>query len=202
MEVIVRADFDDFETIEFLKPLSYEFDFKPIFGDRPASLCHSFNEMAKLGVGKYHFVLTDDAEIMTQDWDEIALGEIEEKGFKDDILYGYTSDTSIDKTVGKKYASFPIISKRAIDILGMFMYEQFVGFGGDSSIYRVYEGINRIIDMGEIEIDHINNNSIFKVMSPDLTGHEMRQRTQLNLIDPFSFDISNEVNKLKTHLNE
>ena len=34
--------------------------------------------------------------------------------------------------------------------MGFFMHEEFVGLGGDSAIYRVYEQINRVVDMSEI----------------------------------------------------
>lgn len=203
VEFIVRGDDDDTETTEFFSTLKNRntFDFRPIVGGRPVSLCGSFNEMAGLGRGKYLFVLTDDAEVLTPNWDEIALDRINEfklrRKVKDGIIYGCTSDTSVDKVKGESYASFPIISKEAFNVIGMFMYDTFVGLGGDSSIYRVYKGINRVVDLSEIQIDHIYNNSIFKVMSPDLTGHEMRQRTaQAGSVDPFTFDVSNEIAKL------
>jgi hypothetical protein len=205
VEFIVKADIDDLETVLFLRELNDKrktFNFKPIVSERPPSLCSSFNQMARQGKGKYMFVLTDDAEVMTKNWDEIALARIEEfkviNKIKDDIIYGRTSDTSIDKGGDKKYASFPIISKQAIDTLGFFMYDSFVGLGGDSSIYRVYEQVKRVVDLTEIQLDHVYNNSIFKIMTPDLTGHEMRVKTAMaGSIDPFTFDISKEVEKLK-----
>jgi hypothetical protein len=202
VQLIIRADDDDLETITYLKEREFKVNFVLRTGGRPASLCASFNEMAKAGVGKYLFVLTDDSEVMTKDWDAIALSRIEEfktiHKIKDDIIYGRTSDTSIDKGGDKKYASFPIISKQAVNTLGFFMYDSFVGLGGDSSIYRVYEQVGRVVDLTQIELDHVFNNSIFKVMTPDLTGHEMRMRTaQAGNVDPFSFDVSKEVAKLK-----
>lgn len=203
VEFIVKADTDDLETVNFLKSLETRntFNFKTIISERPESLCSSFNVMAKMATGKYLFVLTDDAEIMTQDWDEIALNKIKayQKGnaITDDIIYGMTSDTSIDKPKGQAYASFPIISKKAVDVLGIFMYDSFHGFGGDSSIIRVYAGVKRIVDLTEIQLDHVYNNNIFRIMAPDLTGSETRARTQNNPVNPFEFDVSKEVTKLK-----
>jgi hypothetical protein len=213
LELIVKADLDDRETIDYMKNvIGSEVDNKPQIGsislsvgERPTSLCASFNMMANIAQGRYLFVLTDDAEIMTKDWDEIALNKIAEfkhaNNIKDDIIYGRTSDTSIDKVKGEDYASFPIISKQAVNVLGFFMYESFVGLGGDSSIYRVYRGINRVVSLDEIKLDHVYNNTIFKVMTPDLTGHEMRQRTAASPLNPFTFNVDNEVNKLKNFID-
>jgi glycosyltransferase involved in cell wall biosynthesis len=207
LEVIVRADNDDEETKEFIqtKFLGYKFGRSvPLIGSRPHSLCGSFNEMASMAKGRYLFVLTDDAEITTKGWDLLALAKINQykKKFniKDDIIYGAPADTSIDKVVGAKYASFPIISKQAVNLLGFFMYESFVGLGGDSCIHRVYEQAGRVVDLSEIQIDHVYNNTIFKVMSPDLTGHEMRQRTAARPVDPFAYDVSKDVEKLKNFI--
>jgi hypothetical protein len=212
LEVIVKVDTDDSESIGFLRsvektdkqPGMYPFELKILVSPRPASLCASFNQMAKMGKGQYLFVFTDDAEIMTNGWDEIALSKIntykKARNIEDDIIYGCTADTSIDKVQGEKYASFPIISKQATEALGFFMYDSFVGLGGDSSIYRVYHGADRVVDMPEIQLDHINNNTLFKVMSPDLTGFEMRMRTQQTPQDPFKFDVAKEVLRLKSYI--
>src|SRR4051812_45140590 len=100
LEVIVKVDNDDGESIAYLRSVEKAFPFalNILVSPRPASLCSSFNNMAKLAKGKYLFVLTDDAEIMTNGWDEIALAKIttfkKARNITDDIIYGCTSDTS------------------------------------------------------------------------------------------------------------
>ena len=207
-ELIITGDDDDQETVEFLNSLHSRktLIFNPIIGPRPKSLCGSYNNMANKASGKYLFVMNDDAEILTPAWDEIALKKIwefkKEKQIKDDIIFGITSDTSVDKAHTKEYPSFPIISKQAVNVLGFFMHENFVGLGGDSSIFRVYKESQRLVDMTEIVVDHIYHNTIYKVMAPDKTAAEMRMNTAVNPIDPFSFDVSSDIKKLQDFIKK
>jgi len=202
VEMYITGDYDDAPTVRFLNSLQDRktFTFNPIVGPRPTSLCASFNNMAHQAKGRYLLVLNDDAEIVTTDWDVIALKKItefqEKNKFKDDIVYGLTTDISVDKTPGRKYAAFPIISAQAIQVLGFFMYEQFVGLGGDSSIYRIYEAAGRVVDMTEITIDHIYHNSLIKVLTPDKTAAEMRANSAKFRLDPFTFDVSVDTTRL------
>ena len=124
------------------------------------------------------------------------------ENIKDNIYYCKTSCNSIDRDITKGYCSFPIISKEAVETLGFFMYEDFVGLGGDASIYKVYQEINRIIDITDILIDHILHRTVELVINPDTTAFEMRANTYENFIDPFSFDVTKEVKKLKEKINE
>jgi glycosyltransferase involved in cell wall biosynthesis len=208
LEMIITGDNDDTETVQFLNELRNRktFTFNPIIGDRPTSLCASFNNMAKKAQGRYLFVLNDDAEILTPNWDEIALRKIkeyqEEWKIKDNVIYGRTADNSVDKVAGKLYASFPIISAQAVEGMGFFMHEEFVGLGGDSAIYRVYEQINRVVDMSEIQLDHVYHNHLFRVLSPDKTAHEMRVNSHQHNLDPFTLDVSNDVERMKIFLQD
>ena len=157
-EMIIRGDEDDELTVNLLNSLYNRktLQFKTIIGPRPQSLCGSFNDIVKVAKGRYLFVMNDDAEIYTKNWDIIALSKIKEfqetNKIKDDIIYCNTFDTSVDKPANKKYASFPIISAQAVNVLGFFMHDKFVGLGGDSAIYRVYESIKRVIDIPEIKL--------------------------------------------------
>ena len=203
IEFVITADDDDSETLSFLETLKNRktFEFKTIVGPRLKNLIKSFNNMALQAKGKYLFVLNDDSEITTREWDRIALEKITEYkqkfGIKDDIIYGATRDNSVDKVVGKGYASFPIVSSEAVKALGFFMYDEFVGLGGDSSIFRVYEGAGRVVDMKEIELDHVYHSNIFNIMSPDLTAYEMRLNSREHPVDPFVIDVSDAIQKLK-----
>jgi hypothetical protein len=162
--------------------------------------------MANIAKGQYLFVMNDDAEISVKNWDELALNYINkykiEKKVKDDIIYGLTSDTSVDKPVGRNYASFPIISSQAVQALGFFMPTDFVGLGGDSVIYRIYDAVDRIVDMTSIVVDHVYHNTIFKVISPDITAAEMRMNSYHNNIDPFSWNVDKDIEKLKDFINK
>lgn len=160
--------------------------------------------MAKQSKGQYLIGVNDDIEFITEGWDDIILKKIEsfksENNIKDDIIYCKTSCTSVDHDANLPYGSCPIVSKEAIDVIGLFLYEEFTGLGGDSSIYRVYAAVDRVVDASEVWFDHLMHNTIERVMSPDLTAIEMRRKSFSHNIDPFTFDISKEVAIIKNKI--
>ena len=81
------------------------------------------------------------------------------------------------------------------------MYEEFLGLGGDSSIYRVYAELDRVVDVSEVTFDHLMHNTLEKVYTPDQTGQEMRAKSFSQKLDPFTFDISKEVDILRKHID-
>lgn len=209
IELVIRCDIDDQPTIDFLGALDDDVvqpRYNVITGVRPFSLNASINELAAASKGRYIFVLNDDAEVHTLGWDKIAVEYIEkfkqENHIKDDIIYGLTSDTSMDKPEGTQYASFPIISAEAVRVLGYFMDPRFVGLGGDSGIYRVYEAIGRVVDMPNLIIDHVFHDTLFKVNAPDKTAYEMRMNTYAHPINPFTIDVSDSVKKLQDYIKQ
>lgn len=211
VEVLIRFDDDDKDTEVFKMVnqarngnLDEKFPFKFYIGPRNRNLHKNINFLAKESKGRFIFVLNDDTEILTNNWDSRALENINsfkvDNNIKDDIIYGFTHDTSVDKATGKNYASFPIISKQAVNVLGFFMHEEFVGLGADAAIFRVYKCIERVVDT-KIALDHIYHNSFQKIMNPDLVAMEMRQYTIQHPVDPDKFDISTNTNKLKSFIS-
>lgn len=204
IEVIIRYDYDD-DLTHLIASESFTFDVKFIRGQRPENLHSSINELAKLSFGKNLFVCNDDIRILTKNWDLIAINKISEylseKSISDDIYYCLTSCNSIDRNVSEGYCSFPIISKKATEVLGFFMYDAFKTLGGDSSIYRLYKSIGRVIDVTEIKIDHVLHRTLQDVFFTDLVAKEYREKNK-HCPDPSVFDISNEVNLLNKYISE
>jgi hypothetical protein len=205
IEVIIRYDLDDQET-EGLASKDFGIKTKFIKGPRPENLHVSLNEIAKASNGENLFVCNDDISILTKDWDQIALQKIEKYNTdtcnSDGIYYCRTLCNSVDRDVTAGYCSFPIISKKATDLLGFFMYDAFRSLGGDSSIYRVYSGAGRVLDLTDIKIDHISHNTLSAVCSPDEVAAEYRHKHFSNPINPMTFDVSKEVEILKNYINE
>lgn len=211
LEVLIRCDDDDTETIDYIEETSRIFkssDFlniKLIKGPRPTNLHVSLNELARMATGQNVFICNDDIQFLTPEWDIYASAVIEncieENGYHDGIYYCKTECNSFDRDQSKGYCSFPIISKKAIDALGFAMYEDFVSLGGDSSIYRVYEGVGRVLDLPGLKIDHILHRDLQSICSPDLTAFEYRQKSAQHPVDPYTFDVSKEIAKLKEKIN-
>lgn len=197
IEILLSCDNDDIETHNYLVtsgklPPEITLIGKAEFIDRERNLHKRLNRLANSADGKYIFVLNDDTEILTSNWDKIALKELEQQG---DIIYGRTHDNSCDKEKAAQYASFPIISKKAVDKLGYFMSEQLVGLGGDVHIWRVYSALNKIVDI-PIDIRHTLHETIDKVINTDNVALEMRANTYAHRVDCWTMDISKDVEKL------
>lgn len=205
IEILIRYDDDD-ELTHALSKENFNISTKFIRGPRPDNLIYSYNQIVKKCSGKNLFVCNDDMSILTTGWDQIALEKIEkynrEECNSDEIYYCKTYCNSADRDATSGYCSFPIISKKATDVLGFFMYDAFKTLGGDSSIYRLYAGIRRVINLEEIKIDHLLHNTVSAVCSPDQVAAEYRHKYFSNPINPMTFDVSKEVKILKDYINE
>ena len=196
----VRYDNDDELTAQYVKTDPYNIrKVKFLSGPRPNNLHKELNLLAASSSGQYILVFNDDCVMQTSGWDTHACAFLD-NSFQDGICYGQTSDTSADKPQGAEYSSFPIISRKAFNALGYLMKEEFVGLGGDSSIYRIYKEVDRVVDLKEIVIDHIFHNTIEKVMSPDETAQQMRENSWRDKVDPFSINIEKDLEKLRKSL--
>jgi hypothetical protein len=205
IEIIITYDDDD-ELTHAISKNNFGLDIRFIRGPRPDNLIASYNRMVRVAKGENLFVCNDDISILTKSWDEIALNKINEykeiHGFSDNIYYCKTHCNSADRDITAGYCSFPIISKKATEVLGFFMYESFKTLGGDTSIYRLYKEIERIIDLQEIKIDHILHNTVSAVCSPDKVAEEYRHKFFSNVINPLTFDVSKEAKLLIDYINE
>jgi len=207
IEVKVWIDNDDKDSIDFSKSTPHlkfaEFFVRP----RNIRLVQNINFLAKQGTGRWVFILNDDAEVVTSYWDKVLLDTAETfksaNSIKDDILFLKTSDTSCDKPAGQDYSSFAIVSRQSINLLGMFTYEDFVGLGGDCTLFRIYQNLkpNRIVDVSSVVINHIYHDTIKKVTSPDETAREMRVNTAKYYVNPFFFDTTKETKKLQAFID-
>lgn len=205
VEILIRIDKDDELSIK-LSEFKFDFNIKFYCDERPKNLHTTINQLALISKGKNIFVCNDDIKILTKNWDGIALDKIEkykkEKNIKDNIYYCKTYCNSADRDHTKGYCSFPIISKEAVETIGFFMHESFVGLGADHCIYRVYNSIDRVINLEEIHIDHVLHRTLSDVFNPDSTAVEMRNNSSINWVNPEEFIISKEIDKLKLKINE
>ncbi len=208
IEILVRVDNDDIQySKDFLNDLCDKYEWlRFYFGDRVRNVHISLNELANSAIGRFIWILNDDCEILTLGWDDIVRSKIYqyklENKIKNDIFLGLTSCNSVDRSPKLPYSSFPVVSREAFNVLGFTMYNSLPGLYGDTTIYRLYESINRLVDLREIKIDHKTHSSLDRVRNPDETGFFVRLNTYNNNIDPFAFDVSKESKKLKEYIEE
>lgn len=198
IEVLIAIDKDDQNSIIFSKiDNGYSFNIRYFINEiRPTNLHVSINRLAKESIGNYLFVLNDDTKILNYGWDK-EINKVDHNK----ILYLRTMDNSCDKVNDKMYASFPILTRKAYACLGYFMSEKFVGLGGDAHLWRIFNSINRIVDV-DVHIDHIFHRTINDVINPDDTAKYMRNNTWSNNIDPWNIDISDDINILRNQIND
>lgn len=206
IEVLVNLDDDDAESISVSQEKEQILpNIRYFIGPRPENLHVSINRLAEKSNGQYIFVTNDDVGIQTAHWDTIILDRVKEyrarNSIRDEILLISVSDNSIDKPQGKNYPSFPIISKKAVEVASVFMYEAFRGLGGDSSIIRLYEAINRVLYIPEVKLNHFYHSNIYNIVNCDKTAAEMRAKSALGgSLDPFTYDVSKELEKLRKYI--
>ena len=196
IQVFVSCDSDDNETYSLSKQFKDSRYVQFEFIERELNLHKRLNSLAFRSDGKYIFVLNDDCEMLTPSWDKIAYTILENT--KHDIICGQTHDNSCDKSQ-LNYASFPIISRKAVEIVGFFMPDSLPGLGGDVFAYRLYNNIDRLIDI-PINISHVLHTTVEKVMTPDTVAVEMRQNSSQYSTDYFTSDMVSDVKRLQDYL--
>jgi glycosyltransferase involved in cell wall biosynthesis len=76
VELILKIDDDDLETIEFIKTYNSEINLKYIISSREngyGSLHKFYNMMASISIGEFLYIFNDDIYIDTHEWEQIIL---------------------------------------------------------------------------------------------------------------------------------
>lgn len=201
-DFLIKVDDDDLNSIKECNSLKQKYPFFDyIVSPRPISLNESVSKLAFLSKGDIVYGINDDIYMLTDGWDQILLDKIgkfkKSRELSDNIFYLRTECNSVDRDFSLEYAGCPVISKEAVLFFDLYLPESYVGLNADRDIFKVYEGINRVIDCREVKVNHLYHNTLFKVMSPDLTSYEMRQNTYNNIHKQSEFDIEKYINKFK-----
>ena len=118
---------------------------------------HYLNWLSIYCTGKYILTLNDDSLFRTQDWDvkvyERLNKFLEDK--PDGLVCGICKDIGHPTRNGYLATGFPIISKRAVEVLGFFLDPCFMEATADDDICKLYALVNRAVDLRDIfEITH------------------------------------------------
>lgn len=194
IEIIFILDDDDADLLNYrnLKPLNSFVKITLIIQKR--SEMHSedyINKYARLSEAKYIWPLNDDCIIYTKGWDTIICEKAKES--KSGIFYGRVSGLNhkINYAGTLEYASgFPLLSKKAVDILGFFFFPQIVGYGAEGNCYWVFAEANAVIELG-VRVDHHGGRKI-----DDETQRTLRKRL------PYKITYKEEIQKNAAILRE
>jgi GT2 family glycosyltransferase len=201
IEVLIGGDMDDRTLDAPSSVIPQHYNLVRFFRrEREPNLHTYLNFLYGQSEGQYIFVLNDDCVMETPNWDSIIYNKMEyyASSFPDRIMYGKVIDNSTDR-VNQDYAAFPIFSREAVEALGYVMPERFPMWGADVAIYRIYAAIGRIVDLTDVKINHV-------LHSNGLPGDHLRAEMMEVFLehpkDYFSYDITDEVNKLRLALEE
>ena len=202
IETLVNFDDDDHESLNAIPLLEMEFPFfKPRVNQREVNIHVNVNRMAFDAKGKYIWGLGDDCHIITKNWDQIAEDKLEDflSNKPDRIAIGAVDSTSVDKNQDHYwYTDAPIATKEARDALGYLIHPHFISLGADVATNIVYRSVDRIVEMREIMFDHVTHNTIEKVINPDQTAFEYRQRQYSQQSeDPWEYNYSEDIDRIK-----
>lgn len=174
VETLFKLDKDDTISINTLKQhFNKIFYIRLMVKERTDKLNNDYyNFLAKRAYGKYLFSIGDDVVFHTKDWNIILASKIEAylKDKPDRIAYISVTERGSQA----KHPCFPIITKEAFNKLGMYFHPQLLSWGADRCLYEVYSGINRILHIPEIEIEHISYHD--KKAPFDKTAQSMKER--------------------------
>jgi hypothetical protein len=111
IEILVKVDSDDLNTIDFLKKYGREDIIKVIISDRKngyESLHEYYNELYENSVGEFIFCINDDLTVDTVNWD------LEVSKFSGEFVCLHHNPTPPHNDVWY----FPVISKKILDVIG------------------------------------------------------------------------------------
>lgn len=154
--------------------------------------------------GRIFWVIGDDTVFLTDSWDTIARDELRTAMAPDHILYAYPQDVSDNKPPTEiEFGWFPMVTREAVGCLGYFMPPEYITWGADIVIARLYNEVNRVKPLS-IRIDHISYHSY--IMDKDTTAKSMsdRHNTDEERVLRSSYDkyrMPNDIQKLQEAIN-
>lgn len=160
VEILVIYDNDDNLTDTYAK-----LTFKAQYGDIPPieTIFHHRERSLNLvkdyhnyyavnfARGKYIMFVNDDTLFEMTGWDDRAINTLNdyEKAHPDGILYGTPEDfeTMYGRREDRWVACFPLISKKAIEVMGYAFDPGFVRDGADWALAATFYNIQRVVNL-------------------------------------------------------
>jgi len=170
VEIRVIYDNDDVITDSYVKnAFINEFTITPAVEtffhcrERSPNLVKDYHNWCSVNFaqGKYIIFSNDDALFELHGWDDRAWNKLSEfeRIHPDGILYGMPEDFEREphRNINNWMACFPLLSKKAIDVLGYAFDPEFVRDGADWALAATYRAINRVVDLRDcIIIKHLS----------------------------------------------
>jgi len=171
VEIHVAYDTDDVSTASYIVTVQGS-GFKPPVPttfhqrDRARNINHDYyNWIAtNFAAGKYLIAVNDDTVFELGGWDDRAMTLLDnyELQHPDGIVFGMPEDLERENKRNESnwMPCFPLISKKAVEVLGYFFDPEMIRDGADWAISATYKNIQRVVDLRTaIIIRHISTRS-------------------------------------------
>jgi hypothetical protein len=156
LEVIIKIDNDDFETIRRMPELRQDVLIKTLITPRLngyASIHEYCNEMVKIATGDWVVLINDDSTMETDLWDTILENITPPIEFKGSQNLACVRMYCIWKRNGQVTSitnnEFPAVRRKACEILGYFALQTHV----DSFLHMIYDSLQASI-WTELKMNH------------------------------------------------
>jgi hypothetical protein len=201
-EVITVIDSDDRVTRRFMERFQNTCPFaRFVVRDRAPNLNDDYLNWAwrNFSTGDNIIVVNDDVVIKTPNWDRLIMADLSRylSDKPDGVAYGWIQDGLTSRAGGMNYCCFPLITRKAADVLGFVMPPQFPGWGADIGIYRIYSAVNRICDLSSVYFEHISYHT--NKRGRDHISHGVEQKSSQGA-NPENFDIGVSVERLMKYI--
>jgi hypothetical protein len=167
VEVLVRADEDDTDTVKYLASDRRKFHVCVIVGPRGngyADLHKMYNELCALSRGRFLFLWNDDATMLTHEWDKRFAQ------FDDGKLCYVNSRVSDSR--GRDQFLFPIVHRSYYEALGRFS----ASAHNDTYVHEVLRHFPQVFRETDIVVGH---SALELIAQRDRTSEEAKAQWPL-----------------------
>lgn len=160
LEVILVVDDDDNDAL-FYHGLKgrYGFDIRVLLVKPTDNFSDGYyNAAARLTRGSHIWAFNDDCYIQTNKWDDIVRDKIAKcPQFKGHYLVDILDSTRVCGSNGVAFPRFPMISRKAVDVVGFFFFPQVRNWPADKCIWDLYNTVGCVVPCNEVKIQHDHN---------------------------------------------
>ncbi len=156
LEVILVVDDDDAD-VSFYHGLKNKFPFeiRVLLVAPSENFCEThYNAGARIARGKNILVFNDDCYIQTYGWDDIIRYKVEANKHFRGVYLVDMMDSSHNDTPSVPFPRFPVISRKAVELLGFFFFPQVRMYPADKVIWDLYKAVGCVITAHEIKLQH------------------------------------------------
>lgn len=156
-EVILVVDDDDPDASFYIKLKGkFGYSIRVMIVKRSDNFCRDYyNAGANIALGTNILMFNDDCYMQTYGWDDIVRFKVEANKHFNGIYLVDMMDSTHDNNV--VYPKFPLISRKAVELLGFFFFPQVRMYPADKCIWDLYKGVGCVITAHEIKMQHNHN---------------------------------------------